>query len=369
MRTINTTLTEEMQKATYRPYVRVELFHRLEGPYIPADLFVTDKRIMYIHHKTSNGYEFREGGLPVDYTCTWLTSDAGNRLIMYAVINNTQVWRSLDAGVTWSLLHDFNFTVSMITCNYSVPGEIWAAVIDGNLGGSAGLWLSTDYGETWVHKFYHEETRYAPTPVVGKTVQAIGPKVFFVGAAAYGETLEAFYSSDSFTTFTQIASMSLFGARVPWGSQCISDGNKMMMWSTLDTFNYGPTITLDGWATSTTGWYPPESLGMGIPAFFTGDGSAILAFYTGWIKRSTDGGLTWEQVYADTYVPYNWMVYTPVAMDKDGMHCYAGSNTGSEGFQSGWIFYSEDGGLTWDKFQLDRKRHARCVHVAQEHVI
>ncbi len=304
----------------------------------PADLFVYDGRIMAITELSPTGYEFRDGGLPGGYTCSALTSDVGNRDIMYASINGNLLYKSVDAGVNWSLIKTWSGNVTRLAANTSVPGELWAGI--GKNGTDFGIQKSTDYGANWTRKF--EPT--GPWPVGagnGEDICADGQSVWAITTDGLWTRPDLHVSADGGATWPI--------NYVSWGvlvamRRSLLDSNRGIITSSNTAYPLKRS-TIDNWAN----YFDPAALSCALAAY-SPNGDYLLSL-DNVLYRSTDDGATQTQVHASSG--------RCIAFARNNNVVYIGADMG-------YLLYSTDAGLAWDSVQLDRAQTISIVHVAEE---
>lgn len=80
----------------------------------------------------------------------------GSGVLLYGNYNGAtdegaHVWRSTDAGATWTMVLDLDDAKHVHAVRYNAAtGNVWASIGDATFDG-IGLWKSTDQGATWTH--------------------------------------------------------------------------------------------------------------------------------------------------------------------------------------------------------------------------
>jgi len=118
-----------------------------------------DGRFVFSKYPTMDEYGGRRGNIvfhPNYYGLVYLGDGDG-------------FWRSSDMGITWDLLHDFNYTIRYLQLSYHNPNVIYADVV-GN-----GLYRSADGGLTWEQKPSLTSSEYGGSYWKGKTFFVISP--------------------------------------------------------------------------------------------------------------------------------------------------------------------------------------------------
>jgi hypothetical protein len=318
---------------------------------VPSGLYVIDGGILLVTALTSTGYSARDGDLPGGYTATCITSDRGDSDKMYAVVNGN-IYRSANAGVNWTLIKSFSHATNSLAANWTVPGEVWAAV-SGAYGstGDGGIWKSTDYGDTWTRKLFTYDALYVSYNP-GLFISAAGDQVLVTMKDALYERLVARSSSDGGDTWATIAPTAS-DVRTPGQSVAMDNPDKSALWCSSLTAAGGPWVTADNWSTNTD---LSGTLGAGAPVHYDRAGSYMLKL-SGEVERSTDGGSSWSTRATDG----NIMGLTPghISLTDNGASVFVAG-------LDGYLFYSADSGVTWGNVRLDREASINWVHLATE---
>ncbi len=177
---------------------------------------------------------------------------------------------SSDGGVTWQLKGNAFFdrrAISKIAVAFSDPNTVWVAVTDeavNSLGGDAGIWKSTDGGNTWSSSLGGEATDVVVDPTNAMIVYA---------AIGYyrGSSLNGIYKSiDGGSSWAQLS------GRLPTGPEV---GRIALAISKTNSPQTLYTMISDSGAFDGLGTTPPQFFG------------TLFKF-----MKSTDGGLTWADL-------------------------------------------------------------------------
>ncbi|MGC2111522.1 MAG: hypothetical protein WA655_18545 [Candidatus Korobacteraceae bacterium] len=238
------------------------------------------------------------------------------------------VWKTADAGVTWTPMFDGQpiASIGALAVAPSAPDVLYAGTgesdIRSALSSGDGVYKSSDGGQTWKNIGLHD-TRQISRIVIDPH----NPDVVYVGALghAYGPNDErgVFKSSDGGTSWQRVLDK---------GSQVgVSD---------LAIAAFSPNILFAGtWSTHRPPWstYAP----------LQGPG--------GGIYRSIDSGATWTQLTGNGLPEGDWG-RVGVAVAPNGRRVYALIDAGKK---SG-LYRSDDGGSTWALFNADPRLTSRA---------
>jgi hypothetical protein len=81
--------------------------------------------------------------------CNAITSDSTGQYLA-AATDNGYIWRSSNSGVTWTISQNSVGTKCNAITSDST-GQYLAATVNNGLGQGGNIWLSTNYGESWVN--------------------------------------------------------------------------------------------------------------------------------------------------------------------------------------------------------------------------
>jgi hypothetical protein len=248
-------------------------------------------------------------GVPLDaaaqtYGTTFIEIDPQNLATLYLSIDQQGLWKSTDAGSTWTLLGAPPATFGPSTKYLDSPGEIRVDpknsthlyATQGVRGTSLGFWVSTDGGQTW--SWPPGFTAIVPMATNDMALLAIDP-----------------------TDFNHV----LISSHSPWQSGTAG---------ILETKDGGMTFVLhppaSNWGTGTLGinflFSPERGIGDSQTWLVSVDGDGT------W--RTKDGGMTWAQVstYGAVHGGNHLLYFTTNAI-------YAGGNN--------QILRSTDQGESW----------------------
>jgi len=242
------------------------------------------------------------------------------------------VWKTTDAGVTWTPIFDGQpiASIGALEVAPSNPNVIYAGTgesdIRSALSSGDGVYKSTDGGQTWKN-IGLRDTRQISRIVIDPQ----NPDIVYVGALghAYGPNSErgVFKSADGGTTWTHVLDK---GPNIGVSDLAIAAAT--------------PNILFAGtWNTHRPPWstYAP----------LQGPGAGVY--------RSTDSGVTWTQL--TNGLPEGDWGRVGVAVSPDGKRVYALIDAGKK---SG-LYRSDDGGNTWSLANSDSRITSRAWYFNQ----
>jgi photosystem II stability/assembly factor-like uncharacterized protein len=225
------------------------------------------------------------------------------------------VLKSTDAGATWALLGNDIFdrhTISQIVVSPIDSNTVFVAVAGGGVngvGGSTGIWESTDGGLTWSNTTTAISTTQAFTDV---EIDPTDPQTLYAAVGSFrGSLVNGVYKT--------------------------TDGG--ITWSPAGNF---PRGVGDGRITVAVAPADPETL----YALISGSGQAgttlgrLVA-----VMKSTDGGTTWVALPNTPFLGNGWYGL-PLAVDPTDVNTVYASSGGAE------IVESVNGGQSWFTLQL-----------------
>jgi hypothetical protein len=115
---------------------------------------------------------------------------SANGLFQTAVINNGRIYNSYDYGVNWSLNLSSNDNLNWTSVAMTANGQIQVAVT------STKLYISIDYGNTWILNTFNPSTSFLLTSI---SISSNGQFISIVGYS--GTSADIYTSSNSGTSF------------------------------------------------------------------------------------------------------------------------------------------------------------------------
>jgi photosystem II stability/assembly factor-like uncharacterized protein len=238
------------------------------------------------------------------------------------------VWKTTDAGVTWTPIFDGQpiASIGALAVAPSNPSVLYAGTgesdIRSALSSGDGVYKSTDSGQTWKNIGLRDSRQISRIVIDPKN-----PDIVYVGALghAYAPNAErgVFKSTDGGTTWTHVLDK---GPNIGVSDLAIAIASPNILFAGTWNAHRPP------WST-----YPP----------INGPGGAIY--------RSTDSGATWTQV-TGTGLPEGDWGRVGVAVSPDGNRVYALLDAGKK---SG-LYRSNDGGNTWTLANGDSRITSRA---------
>jgi photosystem II stability/assembly factor-like uncharacterized protein len=237
------------------------------------------------------------------------------------------VWKTTDAGTVWKPVFDRQSVASIgaLAVSPSNPNVIYAGTgetdIRSDLASGAGIYKSTDGGQSWTYAGL-KETRQIAKIVIDPT----NPDVVYAGALghAYGPNSERgiYKSTDGGVTWKHTLDK---GSEVGAADLAIAIAKPNVLFASMWNAHRPP------WST-----YAP----------LAGPGSGIY--------RSTDSGETWEPCVGHGLPDGPWG-RSGVAVSADGQRVYALIEAKNSG-----LYVSADGGVNWTLANADPRLTSRA---------
>jgi photosystem II stability/assembly factor-like uncharacterized protein/F0F1-type ATP synthase delta subunit len=257
-----------------------------------------------------------------------VTGVTGGGSVFYFGAVDGGVWKTADAGVTWTPIFDGQpiASIGAVAVAPSNPNVLYAGTgesdIRSALSSGDGVYKSTDGGQTWKNIGLRDSRQISRIVVDPKN-----PDIVYVGALghAYAPNAErgVFKSTDGGTTWTHVLDK---GSNIGVSDLAIAIASPNILFAGTWNAHRPP------WST-----YPP----------INGPG--------GGIYRSTDSGATWMQVTGNGLPESDWG-RVGVAVSPDGNRVYALLDAGKK---SG-LYRSSDGGNTWTLANSDSRLTSRA---------
>src|SRR2546426_95699 len=296
------------------------------------------------------------------------------------------VWKTEDAGVTWTNISDGFFrtgSVGAVSVAESTPNIVYAgmgeACLRGNISSGDGVYKSTDAGKTWTH------SGLADTSQIGRMrIHPTSPDVVYVAAVGhpYGPNAErgVFRTKDGGKSWQKV----LFVDDKTGAADIAMDPSNAQVlyattWQVLRTpWNITSTGPGGGLYKSTDGGDTWTKLTSGLPTANHGKigvtvspvnpqrvWATVEADEKGGIYRSDDGGKTWQLLNDNFNMTARQSYYGHIFADP------ADANTVYT-FCAKYFYKSTDGGKTYTSVQtphgdyhdlwIDPKDHLRMVN-------
>jgi hypothetical protein len=220
--------------------------------------------------------------------------DPTDQNIMYVGSDSGGIWKSSDAGVTWTPKSVPHF-VTTLTIDPTTPTTIYAGT--GRAFGSVGILKSTDAGETWETSQVHFAMDRRVTSIA---IRPGRPSELLAAMRFYG----IYRSTDAGLSWTRVLEISTSG--------------------------------FDGWAW--VAFHPTQDVA------FAALGPPDSGSAPGGLFKSTDGGVTWDPLAGGLPTPLGevWIALAP----SDANTLYAVfADAGTQRAQG--LYRSSDGGATW----------------------
>ena len=256
-----------------------------------------------------------------------VTGVSGKPNLFYFGATGGGVWRTKDGGRNWKNISDgfFGGSVGSIAVSESDPNVIYVGggevTVRGNVSHGYGVWKSVDAGKSWT-SLGLEKTRH-----IGRIkIHPTNPDIVY--AAAMGNLYKpnpergVYKSTDGGETWKK---MLFVNNEVGAIDLCFDPNNPRIMFAST-------------WRIQRT----PYSLSSG------GDGSAL------W--HSTDGGENWTNISENKGLPKGTLGIIGVTVSPANSERVWAIIEAAEG----GVFRSDDGGLTWQKTNDERKLRQRA---------
>lgn len=277
--------------------------------------------------KLYKGMEWRSIGLFRGGRSAAVTGVPGKPNLFYMGATGGGVWRTKDAGNTWSNLSDgfFGSSIGSVAVSewdnnviYVGQGE---GTVRGNVSYGHGMWKSTDAGKTWLFAGL-KDSKHIPRI----RIHPKNPELVY--AAVMGDL---FKSSEERGVYK-----SEDGGK-NWKRVLFANANAGAVDLAMDP-NNPRVLYASMWRIRRT----PYSMESG------GEGSGIY--------KSTDGGETWKNISANEGMPKGiWGISCVSVSPVNSNRVYAIIEN-----ENGGVYRSEDAGTTWKKMNEDRNLRQRA---------
>ncbi|MEM6454976.1 MAG: glycosyl hydrolase [Acidobacteriota bacterium] len=250
----------------------------------------------------------------------------GNRDVYYFGATGGGVWKTEDAGGSWTNISDGTFggSIGAVAVAPSDPNVLYVGegekTVRGNVSHGAGIWKSTDAGRSWTHVGL-EESRHVPRI----RIDPRDPNRVYVAALgnlyAPNSTRGVYRSTDGGASWERVLHVNDDAGAV---DLVIDPTNPRVLYASL-------------WRVRRTPW----SLESG------GEGSCL------W--TSTDGGDTWTELTGNPGLPSApiGIIGVAVAADPDVLYTIVEA-------EDGGVFRSDDRGATWRRVNQERALRQRA---------
>jgi photosystem II stability/assembly factor-like uncharacterized protein len=277
--------------------------------------------------KLYNGMEWRSIGPYRGGRSAAVTGVSGKPNLFYMGATGGGVWKTNDAGNTWTNISDgfFGSSIGSVAVSewdnnviYVGQGE---GTVRGNVSYGHGLWKSTDAGKTWTFSGL-KDSKHIPRI----RIHPKNPDLVY--AAVMGDLFKSseergvYRSEDGGKNWKRILFANADAGAV---DLCMDPNNARILYASM-------------WRIRRT----PYSMESG------GEGSAIY--------KSTDGGETWKNISANEGMPKGiWGISGVSVSPVNSNRVYALIEN-----ENGGVYRSDDAGLTWKKMNEDRSLRQRA---------
>ncbi len=268
------------------------------------------------------GIRWRELGPFRGGRSTTVTGVRGNNNLYYFGAVGGGVWKTEDAGQTWSNITDkyFGGTIGAVAVAESDPNVIYVGEgeqgLRNNVSSGWGVWKSTDAGQTWKH-IGLQDSRH----VSRIRIHPRNPDIVYVAAMGNlwkpNDTRGVFRSTDGGTTWKKIL---YINDKAGAGDLTMDPNNPRILYAA--TWN----MKRNGWRMDSGG---PDSK----------------------LWKSVDGGDTWENLSEKPGMPggINGIIGVTVSPKNSSRVWAILENSEAPG-----VYRSEDAGATWTRVNQDR---------------
>jgi photosystem II stability/assembly factor-like uncharacterized protein len=277
--------------------------------------------------KLYNALEWRSIGPYRGGRSAAVTGVSGKPNLFYMGATGGGVWKTNDAGNTWTNISDgfFGSSIGSVAVSewdnnviYVGQGE---GTVRGNVSYGHGVWKSTDAGKTWAFNGL-KESKHIPRI----RIHPKNPDLVYV--AVLGDLFKSseergvYRSEDGGKNWKRVLFANADAGAV---DLCMDPNNARILYASM-------------WRIRRT----PYSLESG------GEGSAIY--------KSTDGGDTWKNISANEGMPKGlWGISGVSVSPANSNRVYALIEN-----DNGGVYRSDDAGLTWKKMNEDRSLRQRA---------
>jgi photosystem II stability/assembly factor-like uncharacterized protein len=277
--------------------------------------------------KLYNGMEWRSIGPYRGGRSAAVTGVSGKPNLFYMGATGGGVWKTNDAGNTWTNISDgfFGSSIGSVAVSewdnnviYVGQGE---STVRGNVSYGHGLWKSTDAGKTWAFSGL-KDSKHIPRI----RIHPKNPDLVY--AAVMGDLFKSsedrgvYRSDDGGKNWKRILFANADAGAV---DLCMDPNNARILYAST-------------WRIRRT----PYSMESG------GEGSAIY--------KSTDGGETWKNISSNEGMPKGiWGISCVSVSPVNSNRVYAMIEN-----DNGGVYRSDDAGLTWKKMNEDRSLRQRA---------
>lgn len=277
--------------------------------------------------KLYNGLEWRSIGPYRGGRSATVTGVPGKPNLFYMGATGGGVWKTSDAGNTWTNISDsfFGSSIGSVAVSewdnnviYVGQGE---STVRGNVSYGHGMWKSTDAGKTWTF-IGLKDSKHIPRI----RIHPKNPDLVY--AAVMGDLFKSseergvYKSEDGGKNWKRVLFVNAEAGAV---DLCMDPNNARILYAST-------------WKIKRT----PYSLESG------GAGSAIY--------KSTDGGETWKNISANEGLPKGtWGISGVTVSPVNSNRVYAIIEN-----DNGGVYRSDDAGLTWKKMNDDRNLRQRA---------
>ena len=283
-----------------------------------------------------------------------LSREPGNSAIIYAA-TSSGLFKTQNSGQDWTRLAPSAVVAKQVIVAPKTPSTVYAVWGD-STGNPTSIGRSVDSGATWtsISDALPKDSPFNATPVIGAfAIDPVNSSVLWATNTGFFES-GIFKSTDGGAHWTIMRlsadddqSSHALGNNPDYSGIVFDGANPARVYFCCNVAGYRPGAGLfrtdDGGQSWVEGGPGPSTLwaGIGIPTLDPGDSSLVWAPWSFGAARSTDAGLTWQEVPVPSEYTAAGRGPHSLAIDASTRTIYLAGNDGG-------LLYSSNNGATWD---------------------